>query len=315
MARIFVEGWDPEYGTPLDQDEALSPAEGSVDPTVERDDWEPIEGADDGVDRVAFVDGVRRVDARLTLDDPVTGPTPGLVGTFAVGASMWDRAARRSTVESVRVERWAVLAGGRPEQMPPVDLEPGVGTTTAASDDPGMLLMTLHSRMRDAEGACAEALAENCFVIADGPLKKIRDHPTVGYIKSHRVTYLEPDRNSIVAQLAPGQRTPLFAIAVDSPYARYAWYMRLAMLHGGHSWTGIVRCEASGQLSTDAVVTIADRTAALLPLVASEPHVDARAPQNLVPIGALEKELRHRMGDRGIVYRALREAVMERAAS
>ena len=31
MARIFVEGWDPDYGTPLDQDDALSPAEGSVD--------------------------------------------------------------------------------------------------------------------------------------------------------------------------------------------------------------------------------------------------------------------------------------------
>ena len=35
-----------------------------------RDDWAPIEGGDDGVDRIAFVDGVRRIDARLTLDDP-----------------------------------------------------------------------------------------------------------------------------------------------------------------------------------------------------------------------------------------------------
>ena len=67
------------YGTPLDQDDALAPAEGSVDPTVEHDDWAPIEGVDDGVDRIAFVDGVRRVDARLTLDDPAPGPTPGLV--------------------------------------------------------------------------------------------------------------------------------------------------------------------------------------------------------------------------------------------
>ena len=44
---------------------------------------------------------------------------------------------------------------------------------------------------------------------------------------------------------------------------------------------------------------IADRTAALLPVVGSEPHIDPRAPQNLVPIGALERELRHRMGDPG----------------
>jgi hypothetical protein len=34
-----------------------------------------------------------------------------------------------------------------------------------------------------------------------------------------------------------------------------------------------------------------------------------------VPIAALERDLKHRMGDRGLVYRALREAVMEREAS
>jgi hypothetical protein len=30
-----------------------------------------------------------------------------------------------------------------------------------------------------------------------------------------------------------------------------------------------------------------------------------------VPIGALERELHHRMGDRGLVFRALRHAVMQ----
>jgi hypothetical protein len=314
MARIFVEGWDPDYGTPLDQDETLSPAEGSVDPTVETDEWGPLEGADDGVDRIAFVDGVRRIDARLTLDDPVRGPTPGLVGTFGVGAVVWDRGDRRAEITDVRIERWAVLAGGSGEQMPPVALEPGVDTTRTAGDDPGLLMMTLHSKMRDAEGECAEALSAECAVVADGPLKKVREHATVGYVKTHRVTYLEPDRNRVVAELAPGQRTPMFTIAGQTPYARYAWYVRLAMLRGGHSWTGVIRCETSGHLAVGEASTIADRTAAVLPLVASEPHVDPRAPQNLVPVAALERELRHRMGDRGLVYRALRRAVLQEAS-
>jgi hypothetical protein len=312
MSRIFVEGWDPSYGTPFDQDDALAPAEGSVDPTVERDAWEPIEGADDDIPRVAFVDGVRRVDARLTLDDPGTGPTPGICGSFAVGATVWDREARRSEVAAVRIERWAVLAGGRPEQMPPVDLEPGVTTTTCASDDPARLMIELHTKMRRAEGETATALAAECFVVADGPLNELTAHATVGYIKSHRVTYLEPERNAVVAQLAPGQRTPMFSIG---DYKRYSWYVRLAMFRHGHSWTGIVRCEVSGQLPKDEAARIADRTAAVLPVVASEPHIDPRAPQNLVPIAALERDLKHRMGDRGLVYRALREAVMEREAS
>ena len=311
MARIFVEGWSPEYGSPLDQDEALAPSAGSVDTTVETADWEPLEGWDDGVERVAFVDGVRRVDARLTLDDPATGPVPGMCGTFAVGATVWDRPARRSMVEDVRVERWAVLAGGRPETLPPVDLEPGYRTTTCASDDPLALMKELHTKMRRAEGATASALAAGCFVVADGPLNDLTAQPTVGYIKSHRVTYLPPETNAVVAQLAPGQRTPLFTIA---DYRRYSWYLRLAVLQGGHSWTGIVRCEASGQLPTEEVRTLADRTAALLPTVASQAHIDPRAPQNLVPIAALERDLRHRMGDQRMVYRALRAAVMREAS-
>jgi hypothetical protein len=53
---------------------------------------------------------------------------------------------------------------------------------------------------------------------------------------------------------------------------------------------------------------VADRVTAVLPVVASEPHLDPRAPQNLVPIAALERELRRRLGDPAFVYRALREA-------
>ena len=76
-----------------------------------------------------------------------------------------------------------------------------------------------------------------------------------------------------------------------------------------------MRCEASAHLPVERVRVIADRTAALLPLVASAPHLDPRAPQNLVPVGALERVLRHRMGDGGLVYRALRAAVSQRVAS
>ena len=314
---MFVEGWAPEYGAPFDPDEQLAPAEGTIDATVELTDWEPLEGADDGIDRIAFVDGVRRVDARLLMDDAVAGPIPGICGTFAVGATSWHRAERWSEVTDVRVERWAVLAGGHADELPVVDLEPPYRSTTTPSEDPSHLIKELHTRMRRAEGDLASSLAEDAFVVADGPLNKpLAALPVVGYIKSHRVTYLPPEQNAVIAELARGQRTPLFTISAERPdVSRYSWYVRLAMLHGGHSWTGIVRCEASGRLPKEAVRLIADRTAAILPIVGSEPHIDPRAPQNLVPIGALERELRHRMGDPGLVYRALRHAVSEREVS
>jgi hypothetical protein len=310
MARIFVEGWSPTYGAPLDAAE-LAPAEGSVDETVEQERWAPIPGVDDGVDAIAFVDGVRRIDARLTIDDPL-GPVPGLCGTFAVGAVRWDRAAVRSVVDDERVERWAILAGGRPEIFPPVDLQPPYETLTIADRDGDALLWALQTRMRAAEGQLAAELASEAFVFADGPLNELGPHQVVGTVKSHRVTYLSPERTEIVSALAVGERTPLFAI---KDFGRYSWYVRLGHVPDGHAWSGIVRCEASVHLPLDTVRTIADRTAALLPLLASEPHIDPRAPQNLVPIGALEHALRHRMGDPGLVYRALRAAVAARRAS
>ena len=56
------------------------------------------------------------------------------------------------------------------------------------------------------------------------------------------------------------------------------------------------------------MIRLADLTTRLLPPLASSPHKDPRAPQNLVPIGGLERELRHRLGDQQLLYRALRAA-------
>ncbi len=312
MSRIFVEGWAPSYGAPLDPDEALAPAEGTVDATVETSSWAPIDGEDDGIDAVTFVDGVRRIDARLILEDPDAGPVPGLCGTFAVGAVTWDRAEPRSRIVAERIERWAVLPAGREETFPDVDLRPGYGTMAAHGDDPSAPVRALQSAMRSAEAHLAAALSQEVFVIADGPLAELAPRPVVGTVKSHRVMYLDPERNRVVGALARGQRTPLFTFG---GYARYSWYVRLADVPDGHAWSGVVRCEAAQTLPITDVIQIAGRTAALLPIVASEAHVDPRAPQNLVPIGGLERVLRHRMGDPGLVLRRLREAVSEQRAS
>ena len=117
MAKLYVEGWAPEYGSAYETDAALADAE-KVDETVEvAGAWEPLPGQDDGVEVVAFVDGVRRIDARLILDD-VAGPTPGICGSFGVGAVCWHRAERRSVFDSARIERLAVFGNGRAAPVP-----------------------------------------------------------------------------------------------------------------------------------------------------------------------------------------------------
>lgn len=310
MARLHVETWAPEYGSPFEADAGLAD-ETKVDEDVEVDQrWDPIDGIDDGVERVAFVDGVRRIDARLTIDDP-TGPVPGICGSYGVGAVLWDRARPGSEVERALVQRLAVFGSGRAVPVPVAGPNLAYRSEAVPDDDPGALIQRFHGAMRRAEGEVSEDLARSgVFVVGDGPINDLSATEKVGYIKSHRAPYLSEARAPVVGRLGPGQRTPLFLIGKGGTYERYSWYLRLATVAGGHSWTGIVRCEVSAALPVDRAAGIAGRTAALLPLVASEGHVDPRAPQNLVPIAALERELRRRLGDPGIVYRELRAAVM-----
>jgi len=307
-----VEGWAPEYGGSVEAFDELEPAEGSVDTTIEGSDWSPVPGRDDGHPLVAFVDGVRRIDARLVLDTDA-GPIPGLCGSYGVGAVLWHRAERRAEIVERRVSRLAVLARGRVVEMPSMGPALEYHCEAVPDEDPASLVRHFHGQMRRAEAELADRLAaDGVFVVADGPLyEPAATAEQIGFVKSHRVSYLPGDLGGIVARLEPGERTPLFTI---KGYERYSWYICLARYPDGHSWSGIARCEAPTGLAGERVVAIADRTAAVLPAVGSEPHLDPRAPQNLVPIAALERDLRHRLGDQGLVLRALRTAIREAAA-
>lgn len=308
MVRLHVEGWAPEYGAAVEPEADLTPAEGSVNVDVEDRPWQPVPGSDDGVATMAFVDGVRRVDARLLLD-AATGPIAGLCGSYGVGAVLWDRPGRHSEVVGATVHRVAVMGSGEAPLLPPLPNGLTYDPMSVDDDDPASLVRALHDAMRRREARLAEELAgDGVFVVADGPLYEYGVGEKVGYVKSHRRTYLTGEHAAIVGLLPSGHRSPLFSIG-EGGYRRYSWYVRLAERGSGHSWSGIARCEASVHLDLARVVAVADRCAAVLPAVASQPHLDPRAPQNLVPVGALERDLRHRLGDAGLVLRALRSAV------
>jgi hypothetical protein len=130
---------------------------------------------------------------------------------------------------------------------------------------------------------------------------------TVGYIKTHHASYLPAGQAAVVAALMPGQRTPAFTMGTS--WRRNSWYLQLPGTPGV-PWSGIVRLECPAELPPAGVTRLADLTARLLPPLASTPHKDPRAPQNLVPIGGLERELRHRLGDQQLLYRALRAAAV-----
>ena len=73
-------------------------------------------------------------------------------------------------------------------------------------------------------------------------------------------------------------------------------------------WPASSGASARPTSAPSGAVRLADWSAAALPRYASAAHKDARAPQNLYPIGGLERELRRRLGDSRLLYRALRSA-------
>jgi hypothetical protein len=305
--RFSVDPWDVEYGSSQGFDLA-DPSTGEINVELERaeGEWAPIDSASGvaAARRVVFVDGVRRIDARVWIDGDDGDVHPGVCASFAAGAVCCGTVAEVITFD---VERGVFSTAATATDI----------TTTlttyparmAASPEIDGLMLAVHERMTQTEVAIAQAARADAsveLIVVDGPLRG-RQHieGTVGFIKSHAVAYLPSELHRMVGTLGAGQRTPVFTIGTS--YSRHSWYLRLPG-PGGSPWAGIVRCECSSDLAPAAAIELADRTCATLPRFASEPHKDTRAPQNLYPIGGLERELRRRLGDQQILYRSLRAA-------
>lgn len=309
MVVLRADPWAPEFGMGFEAAAEEAPLP-HTDPMVESSDWSSAR-----VPPAAepcplwFVDGVRRAELRLVATDD--GRTvPGLFGSMAVGSVRCDGAA--SFGESL-VDRAVVLGGG----MPPDRVDISVGSHHLAfrpvSDpgtDPDRPLWRLQQLMREQEGLLAARLAaeEGCVVLVDGPLtfRLPTNAPVVGMVKRFARHYLAPEHEALVGRLKPGHRTPLFAMGDEAqPVHRFAWYTRLAEFDPPwHDHAGVVRCEVRAALGLESSVAVADRVASVLPAFAGR-RSDPRTPQNLLPIAGLEARLRHRMGDRAMVRRAL----------
>ncbi|HEX2058620.1 MAG TPA: hypothetical protein VHI71_09640 [Actinomycetota bacterium] len=320
--RIAVEAWSPEYGAGVDLRER-------DDETVEniRTDWEawapvPCKASAPGISSVAFVDGVRRVDARIHLDGADAIPRPGAAASIGVGVLVCSAAGGAGTEGGVApvmpppvISRYLAVAAPR---VPDLPVAPGVHYAGISVDGDAIDKVedAIHDTMRrtEADAAVAAAGHPDRIVFADGPLAKMKPGPlnVVGYIKSHARPYLDEPERDILGSLGCGERTPLFSFGERRP--RFSWYLRLCERdRDSHGWHGIVRCEVPYALGVDRAVELADASTALLPRFASKPHWDKRAPQNLVPIACLERRLRHLLSDPLLIHRAVKSAAIRSA--
>jgi hypothetical protein len=343
--QFSVDGWDPSYGASLELEGQLEESTARIDASVElpADRWRPIDPDAAGPlpEALLFVDGVRRVEAQVWIDGEAlagtaaaagTGPgearpagepgepTAALCASYAAGVVCCCA----DGAHLVASERRRGLFSVAPHASD-IDTRAGgyqahhVRIKRAGAPVMTALSQSLQRRLAEVEVDVAKAARDAAgtesttdLLIVDGPLLGRQHLPrALGYIKSHHATYLPPELNAVVGALTPGQRTPAFLMGTS--WDRHSWYLRLPGPKGA-PWSGVVRIECPATLAVDEVARLAGLSQRCLGRFASAAYKDSRAPQNLYPIAGLERELRRRLGDPRLLYRALREAASRDAA-
>jgi hypothetical protein len=307
MPRLHVDGWEPGYGASLEAEAPVGESTARLELDVERPaaDWQPLSPPGDvrAPRIVQLVDGVRRIDTRVWVEEAEGEVQPGLAASYAAGVVRCDLGQGVAAVVAAKVERGlftpspvaAGLGTGRGVYAYPVrrvkDAEP-----TAIQQFLAALEVEVSEATRE----------EDDLLVLDGPLRERNQLPrALGYIKTHHRQYLPAELTALVGRLQPGQRSPVFLLGTN--WHHYTWYLKLPGA-GSAPWSGVVRIEASADLTGSTVIELADRSAVTLPRFASRPYKDPRAPQNLVPIAGLEGRLRRMLGDPRLLVRSLTAA-------
>jgi hypothetical protein len=310
--EIRIDPWAVDYGseTPTefnaDADENLQ-----IDASVERDvgKWSAVVPAQAELpEQLAIVDGVRRIEARLVVTR-AGRIVHGALGAYGVGV-VHCQSGHASFGDELRGR--VVIFGAGESPPAPITVSPGLvyASRSVPEDDPEAPLRGLHREMRAVEEQFARKLATNAeiLVLADGPLS-ISD-PTagrvVGFVKRLFKLYLAADQLPVLRALPRGARTPVFLIRSAGRFSRYSWFTRIAArLPVESDFTGLVRLEVSEAVGIGEAIRLADMTTSVVPRFVPSRSRDPRAPQNLVPIGALEQHLRRGLGDARLIHRRL----------
>ncbi|MEY2247457.1 hypothetical protein AB8A21_31710 [Streptomyces sp. BF23-18] len=331
--RFHVDGWDPTYGSSVENAEnGIGRSEAEVTPDVELApaDWKPIspsQVSDPGA--VLFVDGVRRVEARIWIEQPpaaepatsavntVRDAVMALCASYAAGTVCCcpSRGAHLLTIEyrrglfttATNAVDVPTTAGTYKANITPDDQEENLAVllSTALQRQLADLEVLVATNARTALAGHGVPEGSDLLVV-DGPLRGRTHLPrALGFIKSHRTSYLPPDLHAMIATLAPSERSPVFSMGTS--WDRHAWYLRLPCPPGA-PWAGVVRVECAADIPTADAIELANLSQAVLPRYASIEYKDTRAPQNLVPVAGLERELRRRLGNPALLSRAMRVA-------
>ena len=306
--KLRLDPWPAEYESSFLVEELQGEADEKIDTAVEGA-WQAIPAQQCAQpELIMFVDGVRRIDARVIAEDGSGKIVRGAFGYIGVGAVRVS--GKAASFETLLIERYLVVDSGLKLEPETVEIGQAQLVFEAHSvPDSGPMAPAagLQNRMRKAEALLAESLTkESLYVFADGPLSYFSDikQTAFGVIKTLVKPYLSEEKFKLVRVLRTGERTPLFVI--QGKYSRYSWYLRVGSHRPiDHDVAGVLRLEVRSGVGLERAKELANISAACIPSFAGEWFRDARAPQNLLPVSCLEQQLRHRLGDALSIRRAI----------
>ncbi len=262
----------------------------------------------EGFFSLIFIDGVRRTECLVYIRDEETGESSeGAFVSLGAGAlrveygrlNHVEESLILSTVERLMAFRGSFLLQSLLNFRPfPVN---------------GEISVEINRYMREELEASIALQALKKFpedlILCDGTLSyKLRNTPALGFVKSIKRLYFDKRYLNLLYSLKPGQRSPIIKLHYQQRQEekekvdKLTWYVKLNDYEGLH---GIARVEIFPQENFEKVKRLADLSAGLLPLFASKAFQDKRSPQNLLPIGRLEKFLRLHLGAYGIIRRQI----------
>ncbi len=289
---------------------------------VEHSRWRPLRPAPSALPlRLLLLDGSRRLEARVLLERDANGPAFGALGSYGVGVVACCPQHCPAEFVALEVERLCIIGSGqllpdftvtssRAGQLGPLTYQAVAITST----EPEAVVRQLQFAMLEAESLMAQRYSQqpDTILICDGPRPWIGEaERVVGYLKTiHELRIGEPEL-TVVRALAEGERSPLYLLkGAASEHDTFQCFLRLRDPRPWlYSLAGMVRLQFyAGRLPEQTLpraALLADYLTVLLPRFASRAHQDPRAPQQLLPVRALEQELARRMGDLQLIRRRI----------
>ncbi len=307
------------------EDDYLEESEEIGDSEVELKEWEPIEGKEPGDVDVVFVDGVRRTENLIYIEDEEGNFSEGAFVSIGAGA-LHMRYRRlnpaRESFKNFVLRRLLVLKRDIEVGEKSISLEVGESRleffVEKTEKEISPFVNELMARLEAEVAYATFKEVRPTLMITDGTLHysaKLRSLPFVGYVKKHRKRYVPNNRSYIFRELKVGHRTPIVLIHSQptmegegvKSFDKFTWYVRISEDEG---ISGIARLEVPAGVGLERAKEIANLTAWIVPKFASTEFSDRRAPHNLLPIKHLENALRRRLGSQTLIRRALMKEML-----